>query len=158
MTRAPTSPVRLWQAARIVEDEDGDRWLEFAPLSACARCRSGQGCGASQWARLFGEPGASRLPLPEDCTLPAGSPVRAGIQARALLKAATLAYLVPLLGFVATLAALDALDLPEAASLIAGLGVAFAMLLAGRRAMRRGLHPRVEPARPDCGALESGAG
>ncbi len=146
---------RLWQSARIVEDGAGRRWLEFAAVSDCARCRAGQGCGAAQWSRLFGEPRAGRLPLPPECTLASGSAVRAGVSARAVLLAATLAYLTPLLAFVVTLVALEAVAEPLA--LLLAAIVALATLLMARRGVQRRLAPRVELADPACGALESGS-
>ncbi|NKI34400.1 hypothetical protein HFP89_04395 [Wenzhouxiangella sp. XN79A] len=148
----------LWQAARIVEDDDGRRWLEFASPADCARCRAGRGCGAAQWARLFGDPRAQRLPLPAACTLPPGSTVRAGMSARAVLRAAALAYLAPLLAFVMSLVALDALAVGEAQALALASAAALITLLAARRGVRSQLAPCVEAAPLDCSALESEAG
>ena len=159
----------LWQPARIVEDDDGRRWLEFESLSDCARCRAGTGCGASQWARMFGNGPVRRMPLPSDCGLPSGTLVRAGLPASALVRAAGRLYLLPLLVFIAALMVQEQLAVPEPLALVLALTAAAGLLAWTRardraqapeplRAPFRGLRPLIEQRTEACTGLESGPG
>lgn len=159
----------LWQPARIVEDDGGRRWLEFESLSDCARCRAGTGCGASQWARMFGSGPVRRMPLPSDCELPNGTAVRAGLPASALVRAAGRVYLLPLLVFIAALAGQERLTVPEPLALVLALAAAAGLLLwtrvrdralatDERRAPVPGLRPVIEPRADVCAGLESRPG
>lgn len=166
MSDAFDRPHLLWQPARIVVDASGQRWLEFDRLSDCAPCRAGTGCGASQWARLFGTGPTRRMPLPPACELPSGTRVRAGMPARVLVLAAAQLYLLPLLTFLASLAAFVHLNLPEPLALVLSLVLAFGLLLRfrdrgpaslARAGTTDGSIPFLEPLVGVCPSLESGA-
>ena len=146
---------RFWQTALIVEDAAERRWLEFPDVSRCRRCREGSGCGAAQWARLFGLRAATRWPLPNDCRLEPGTPVRAGLRTGVVLGLAVRAYLLPLLVFVALLIVTDRMGLAEALSLPIGLAGALIALWWARVAAAHRINPKIEPIDPGCGALES---
>lgn len=91
---------RIWHTATVGADPDGRLWLDFPDASSCARCARGEGCGAAQLTRLFVRSG-SRLPLNADHGLEPGQRVRVGVEPRWLLRAAALAYLAPVLSFLA---------------------------------------------------------
>lgn len=146
---------RLWQSARVIADAQGLRWLEFPAIDGCARCRAGQGCGAAQWSRLFGPRRATRLPLSADCPVAPGTPVRAGVPADALLRAALVAYLLPLTAFIGVLWLADRAGVQEPVTLLIALIAAGLALFAGRSLALRRLTPRIEPMSDRCGALET---
>jgi len=90
----------VWQIGQVVPGDDDRLRIEFADPSVCSRCRSGNGCGAGQFARLFGRGRAVRLAAPAEVELQVGNRVRVGIDARWLLIAAGAAYLVPLIALL----------------------------------------------------------
>ncbi|MBY6205580.1 SoxR reducing system RseC family protein [Halomonas denitrificans] len=147
---------RLWQTALVVEDVSGRRWLEFPDPARCRRCRDGRGCGAAQWSRLFGSRRAIRLPMPTDCAVEPGTPVRVGLATAALLGAAVRVYLLPLLAFVLLLIGAGYAGLADGLALAVGLVGAFAALWQARRSTPVGLRPRIEAIGEEgCEALES---
>lgn len=79
---------------------DGQRVrVGFKPTAACRSCADGFGCGIGPVLALFGTGRPSQLDLrvPTGGSLEVGDQVRVSISATALLRAATIAYLLPLL-------------------------------------------------------------
>jgi sigma-E factor negative regulatory protein RseC len=104
-----------------------------APV-ACARCAAGKGCGAGL---LAGEPKARQVEvrIPSGMTLEYGDSVTLGIAPRYLLRAAMLAYGLPLIGLlafcgIAWTSGVVGNDLAAVPYALAGL---YAGILAGRR-------------------------
>ncbi len=91
---------RLWHPAVVVTGPDDRPALEIEPLSACQRCRTGHGCGAGTFSRLFVRRRLS-LALPDEARFETGTVVQVGISERAVIKAAGLGYGLPVLVFVA---------------------------------------------------------
>lgn len=146
---------RLWQTAHVVEDEAGDRWLEFDDPTRCARCKQGRGCGAAQWGRLFGRRSTQRLPLEFDVSWPVGGRVRAGVEARTLLRMALHAYGFPLLAFVLAILIVDRLGASELIALLAALAATVGALYWARRTAFSGIRPVIEAWDEDCEPLET---
>lgn len=89
---------QVWQPAIVIEDRDR-QWLEFPAISACARCRSGKGCGAGVFGIFFAGRKA-RLAMPESENWQVGDAVRVGVPARQLMLASIALYLFPLFCFM----------------------------------------------------------
>lgn len=92
------NPEQIWQPAIVIE-EQGRHWLEFPAISACARCRSGKGCGAGVFGVFFAGRKA-RLAMPDSEDWQAGDAVRVGVPARQLMLASIALYLFPLACFM----------------------------------------------------------
>jgi positive regulator of sigma E activity len=134
----------VWQIGRVVQGDGGDRVIEFRDPAACRRCKSGRGCGAGQFARLFGRGRPLRLRAPGVDALPLGAMVRIGIDSRWLLLAAAAGYLVPVLAFIAgAVAAGPMLGQGDGAALIGGLIATAAAWHAIRRLAPGLLRPAV---------------
>lgn len=124
----------VWQIGRVVQGDHGEILIEFRDPAACRRCKSGKGCGAGQFARLFGRGRPVRFTAPGADALPLGTLVRVGIDARWLMLAAAASYLVPVLAFIAgALAAGPVLGQGDVAALIGGLIATAAAWLLIRR-------------------------
>lgn len=90
----------VWQIGRVVRSDGATVLLELPDPAACGRCRAGQGCGAGQFARLFGRGRALQLSAPSCRYFSLGATVQVGIDSRWLLLAAAAAYLIPVLAFI----------------------------------------------------------
>ncbi len=90
----------IWQPGVVRVSESGQCWLEFSATSPCARCASGQGCGAGLFSGLMLASRPARLPLSGHSGYQAGQSLLAGIRPHRLVIAAALLYLVPVLAFV----------------------------------------------------------
>lgn len=132
----------LWQWARVVDDGRGGLALEFEDPACCERCRLGQGCGAGQFARLFRRGDPIRLTAPATLDATPGARVQVGIDGRCLLLGAGSMYLLPVLGFVAAVSAVDALlGGNEPIALLCGLAVAVGNWWVVPWVLQRGLKP-----------------
>lgn len=111
----------------IVATEAGLAWVEPAQNS-CAACAAGQGCAAVKLSRLWRN-GPERYQVLNPIAATVGERVQVAVPERALLAAAGVAYLLPLLGlFTGALAAVFALpQWPADGS--AALGAAMGLLL-----------------------------
>lgn len=135
----------VWQVGRLIRGDDGTMLLEFPDPAACARCRSGHGCGAGQMARLFGQHRAVRLPAPAIADRFAQGWVRVGVDSRWLLLAAAAAYLLPLLAFIGgALTAGVFAGGNDAAALLGGLVASAGAWLALRRGLPGLLQPNLK--------------
>jgi sigma-E factor negative regulatory protein RseC len=133
--------------ARVVAFDRGVAVLEPEPGTSCGSCAAASTCGAkgigSAASRLEGR--RFRLDLPGDLAI--GEQVVVGVRDDALVKAAFVAYGIPLLtlltaGVVADAAALgDALVLAASLAGFAG-GLGLARLLAHRLNRRSDMAPR----------------
>lgn len=136
-----------WQCATVTAVEAGRVRVRFDPLRDCGRCLRGEGCGAGVFSRLF-SPRGSELWLDSSLRLQPGQPVRVGVQARDLIRAAGLLYGLPLLSFIiaAGLAGTvtDQALASDLVGLAAGLAAATASLWMAGRLRRRILNPRLE--------------
>jgi sigma-E factor negative regulatory protein RseC len=90
---------RLWQTATVVSSSPGRVRLRFDPLSRCARCMRGEGCGAGVFAQLFARRSSTLDLDTRECWSP-GQVVRVGMRADAISRGALLLYGLPLLGFL----------------------------------------------------------
>jgi sigma-E factor negative regulatory protein RseC len=90
---------RLWQAATVVSASTGRVRVRFEPLSQCARCLRGDGCGAGVFAQLFTRR-STTVDLETRENWSPGQIVRVGVRAEALWQGALLLYGLPLLGFL----------------------------------------------------------
>ena len=123
--------------ARIVAIVDG-RARVAVTASACPRCAAGKGCGAGLLARQD-VPREIELELDDRLRLEVGDTVRLSLEPSKLLRAAVIAYGLPLAGVVTLPAAAWFLagPLTEAAAVsAAGVGLV-AGVLAARRSLRR---------------------
>ncbi|MES9852863.1 MAG: SoxR reducing system RseC family protein [Candidatus Thiodiazotropha sp. L084R] len=88
------------EPGRVVEVEGENIWVETEARSGCSHCSS-QGCTTAVVARLFGVK-RNRLKLDNSLQAKAGDQVIIGVPGRLIVRASTLAYLVPLLFMLAT--------------------------------------------------------
>ncbi|MEE4161251.1 MAG: SoxR reducing system RseC family protein [Woeseiaceae bacterium] len=108
--------------------------------SACARCRSGRGCGAGVFT---GAPRRRvlRLPVPPGARIEVGAEVTVRIPGESLLRATLLAYGLPLAGLLCGGVAGFALDGGDVvAALAAAAGLAVGAVAARAQAQRRCWH------------------
>lgn len=108
-----------------------------APL-ACARCAAGKGCGAGLLASTGG-PKTLSVRMPAGVRLQVDDVVRLSIAPRHLLRAATLAYGLPLAGALGALAIawIARADIGDAAGVVVALAGLVAGHLAGRWLLQR---------------------
>lgn len=130
----------IWQAARVV-DRDADRLtLRFSAPEACERCARGDGCGAGNFARLFGRRD-TQVVLPAELVVAVGERVRVGLEPGHLALAAVVHYGIALAGFLLGAVAGHAIagDTPlrDPAALASGL--------AGLVVVARWVSPRLRP-------------
>lgn len=119
--------------------------VDQAPV--CTRCAAGKGCGAGLMAGTS-NPAELELSLPAGKRFRRGDTVQLSVAPQWLLRAALIAYGVPLLGTViaasiAWLSGIAASDL-KAASVVL-LGLVGGVLLSRRLLARTGLCRRFEP-------------
>lgn len=134
----------VWQIGRVVQGDDGAVRVEFRDPADCRRCTSGKGCGAGQFARLFGRGPPVQLTVPAADALPLGALVRVGIDSRWLLLAAAASYLLPVLAFIAgALAAGPGLGRGDVAALTGGVIAAAAASFSSHRLAPGLLRPRM---------------
>jgi len=138
---------RLWQSATVVASSPGRVRLRFEPLSQCARCMRGEGCGAGVFAQLFTRR-ATTLDLETREHWSPGQAVRVGVRADALSQGALLLYGLPLLGFLLGAIAGHRISpgsvLADAAALVLGLILAVALARLSRTLRARRWNPVIE--------------
>lgn len=79
---------------------DGCVWLETEGVSSCSRCKGG-GCSSVSISRLFCSSSSREFRVECDQSLQVGDVVRLGLEEGEVLRAALLAYGLPLLGLIA---------------------------------------------------------
>ena len=108
--------------------------------SACARCRAGRGCGAGVFTGVPRQR-VIRLPVPRGERIEVGAEVTVRIPGESLLRAALLAYGLPLAGLIGGGVAGFALDGGDVvAALAAAAGLAVGAFAARSQAHRRCWH------------------
>jgi positive regulator of sigma E activity len=135
--------------ARVHDVRDGRAWLECETAAgACTACAGGRGC-ALRW---LGRSGSGLLEVPAQgpggAALAPGDALTIEVSDGELLRAATAAYVPPLLGLLAgpVLARLLAAGDPIA---VAAAGLGLALGWAASRAWLRRSPPRVELRAPE---------
>lgn len=122
---------------------EGEVWLESNPASACSRCQGGA-CSSVSISRLFC---SSSRQFKVACSEPlqVGDVVRVGLEEGQVLRAALLAYGLPLLGLMGGAGAASLLwpQAGEVAVIAAGLVSLAAALLVVRLAGAGSAVPRV---------------
>lgn len=93
------SDAMIEETGRVVAIEGDSAWVEIERRSACSQCSVSSGCGTSVLSQWFGRR-SSRIRVPNQFALKQGDTVKVGVSDQALLKAAFLAYLVPLLAMI----------------------------------------------------------
>lgn len=124
-------------AGRVVGLRDGDSpekrvaLIAVDPVPACRRCMEGRGCGAG----LLYAPGATEIaiPAPSGIDLVAGDVVELRLPAAALLRAASLAYGLPLAGLLLAAAGAALMGAGDVVTVLAAGGGMLAGALAARR-------------------------
>lgn len=86
--------------ATVVAVEPGFAWVESERRSGCSHCESGSSCGVSSLGKLFGVR-RNRMRLADPIGVQAGDAVLIGLSEQHLLRAAALAYMLPLLTMLA---------------------------------------------------------
>lgn len=112
------------ETATVVRVEEGAAWVSVQTRSACGHCGASADCGTAMIAKLFGEK-ENLLRLANPLGVVAGDRVVIGVSNALLLKASMLAYLLPLVSFIAVVGIGQWLGLDEEVSTIlgfAGLG------------------------------------
>lgn len=119
----------------VVKDAQGRTWVEVPRRSACQSCGKSSGCSMSVLGGLTGGQ-ITRLSV-GGLELPPGQQVKLACPAGGVLKAAMLAYGVPLAGVMGGALIAAALDQSQGAQMLsAGLGLGLgvlAMRWAGRQ-------------------------
>ncbi len=120
------------ETAEVVRVEHGSAWVSIRSRNACGHCGSSGDCGTAMVAKLFGER-ENLLRLDNLLDARVGEQVVVGISNSLLLKASALAYIAPLLGFIAVVAVAQFVGVGEEASGLLGLaGFAGALWLVNR--------------------------
>lgn len=88
------------ETGRIVATDGGFAWIEARSRKDCARCARGEGCGGGLIGRWLGNR-LHRVRARDPQGFPVGTMVRIAVSERAILMAALLVYLIPLLGLLA---------------------------------------------------------
>ena len=122
---------------RIVSLDKGIATVCVEAPVACARCAAGRGCGAGLLQQ--GRRRLLQVRVASGLQIEAGDSVRLELEPRHLLRAAWLAYGLPLACMVAAVAAAAVLvPANEGVALAAGIAGVIAGLVAGRRNLQRG--------------------
>lgn len=161
-----TSQSLIEQRARVVAIRDGRLGLSPVSRVDCARCASGQGCGAQLFGRGSTVSTLLWLPSPLTSSLRVGDEVRLTVSAAFLQRSSLLLYALPLLFMLLVVAIAAALQLTEPMqALIALLSLTLSVVLLQRfRAQRNASDatligvtsvPCASVTRPEC-ASDSG--
>lgn len=133
------------ETATVVRVEGRDAWVSVQTRSACGHCGASSHCGTAMVAQLFGEK-ENLLQLPDTLGVAPGDQVVIGVSNALLLKASMLAYIAPLLGFIAAVVLGQGIGMGEEASGLfglAGLGLGLWLVncVTGGRAARKNYCP-----------------
>lgn len=107
------------ETATVVRIEEGSAWVSTSRRNACGHCGSGSDCGTAMLAKLFGDK-ENLLRLDNSLGAEVGEQVVIGVSNALLLKASLLAYLLPLLVFIAMVALGQWAGINEELSSLAG--------------------------------------
>lgn len=133
--------------ARVVRVEGRVAWLEPEQTTSCGHCASSSSCGAKGIGTVGARLEARRFPLDNDDALRVGERIVVGVDDRSLLKAAALAYGLPLAAALLAGGIADGVWADDPVSMAAAAGGLAVGLLAARIGARRlaaggGLAPR----------------
>ena len=109
------------QRAQVAAIRDGRLGLAPVSRAGCARCASGQGCGAQLFGRQASSSTLLWLPSPLASSLRIGDEVRLTVAAALLQRSSLRLYAVPLLVMLTTVAIAAALQWPEAVQAVVAL-------------------------------------
>lgn len=137
----------ITETGQIAVVSDGTVWVDCGRRSDCERCAQGRGCGGATMGRLLGD---RQYRVEVSCQpdrAVVGMPVSLSVDETVIVRAAAVAYLLPLLGLL--LGALTGqLFGGEGLSLVGG-GAGFIVSLAWSRLLARryfgGLRPVARP-------------
>jgi len=92
----------LYQSGTVTEICGTSVRVEFDPAMACGGCSGGYGCGLGPLLAMFRTKGRNFLffQVEKGARVSVGDRVRVALPARQLVKFASLAYLMPLLGLM----------------------------------------------------------
>ncbi len=112
--------VMIEEFAIVVAHEPGIAWVETSHRNACGTCDQSAGCGNALLGGLF-TLGANRLALEDRLGIAIGERVVIGIPDTLLVRAAVIAYLIPLLTLVAGAGLAQWLQLAETGVALTGI-------------------------------------
>lgn len=122
--------------AIVVAVEPGYAWVESERRSACSHCESGSSCGVSSLGKLFGV-SRNRMRLDDPVGVREGDAVVIGLSEQHLLRAAALAYMLPLLVMLVVGLLSAQLGYSQAMTVVASLlGLAGGLWLVRQRSRR----------------------
>ena len=84
------------QTAKVVASDDKIVWLEAETQSTCSQCQLKKGCGTGMLSKHVGRR-FSRIAVNKERDVQIGDQVQIGIPEQALLRAAFMMYIIPLL-------------------------------------------------------------
>ena len=87
----------------VVAIEGNFAWLETQPVSACGHCNVGDSCGTSVLGKWFSRKAnhkRNRVRVLNEIDLQVGESAVVGVSDNALIKAAFIAYMLPLLSMI----------------------------------------------------------
>ena len=138
------SSTMIKETGRVVAVDGDSIWVEITPRSACSSCNIGAGCGTSVLARWFGRH-SNCIRVPNRYALQQNDTALIGISDQALLKAALLAYMLPVLGMVvAAMLAAGAGAADSTAGLCSIIGLAAGLWLVRKVSQREELQPQAQ--------------
>lgn len=134
------------QRATVLAVADEAALIEVARESGCAGCGRAARCESATLARVFGNGAATRLRVQDSIGVAPGDQVLIGVRNQTLVRASLVAYLLPLLTFVGSASAADAMAVSDLGSALAGaLGLAVGMLLTALITGGTGARARFRP-------------
>ncbi len=107
----------MQEIGTVVEISDGRARIEFSRTSACGSCHA---CHSSQDGKTV------FMEVNSGGKMEKGNKVRLALEPRAVMKAAAILYLIPLVGLIAGVAAAQGAGAPAIFQLLAGVAGAFA--------------------------------
>lgn len=113
----------LEESGAVVAVQGEYAWVETQAKSACSQCHAGDSCGTSALGKWFARK-RNRVQVLNHLGLKEGDGAVVGIRSERLIRAALLAYMLPLIFMIAaagTTSGLGAADAAVAASALMGL-------------------------------------
>ena len=138
------------ESATVLRVQGAVVWVSCRAQAGCQRCAEGRGCGGGIFSRLLGDRLREIKTVSDRTDLQIGDQVVIGLGDSALLKAALIMYLMPLIlmfvsAVVFSIASAGHGDLPALLGAVVGLATGLWLARSyGRRHNRDALfHPRV---------------
>ncbi len=136
----------ITEAGRVLALEGDHAWVACKRQVECARCAEGKGCGGGVLGRLLGDRLHRVRAGTGGLALQVGDRVLIGLQEDAVMRAAFVVYLVPLvLAVTGGLAGFSVAGADLAAALGAGAGLALGLGWARDFGRRHESDPRFQP-------------